>query len=261
MSTSPDCGSFHDTQLLSNTMAGLVNSTFTFECSGSLGPSKKQAGPSFVDCASPTFFAGNYEYTDVCIGGVHQQHACSVGTCQVIDWTAAVAEPCSSPIMDYVHVQPKGIATPCCNSDGCSPPDTLYTCDPSRALQLCVLDGSAAQCVDPATNSICSGNYSAAVALPTGSTGSSIVTGAAATQTSGSNGSGNSAAGSGGHPGLSSTDIIAIVTSIVGAVAAVVTIIGGVHKYRKYLREKGECLVQYCECGNLFSAAEKHDGL
>ncbi|KAJ7875305.1 hypothetical protein B0H14DRAFT_62554 [Mycena olivaceomarginata] len=218
-SSPEDCGSFHDTQLLSDTMAGLMNSTFTFECSGPLGPSKKQSGPSFVDCASTTFAAGNYGNTDFCIGGLKQQHACSVGGCQVIDWTGAIAAPCSDLIIDYARVQPKGIATPCCNSDGCTPPATKYSCDASRALQLCVLDGSAVQCVDPVTNAICSRNYSTAVVLPPGSSTS----GSPTQQTASSPGSSNAVTSFSGHSGLSSTDIIAIVTSLVGAVAAVLT--------------------------------------
>ncbi|KAJ6526433.1 hypothetical protein B0H19DRAFT_1335738 [Mycena capillaripes] len=250
MSLNDDCGPQEDSQLLPNTMAGLVNVPFTFECSGVFGI-KQQPGPSFRECGS-TIFEG-YQNTDLCIGGLGQQHACTVGTCQVIDWTSAVAPPCSSTIMDYVRVQPSGLASPCCNSDACLVPDTPYTCDASRALQLCVVDESAAQCVDPATNAICSGNFSAVVVRPSGSTDSSIITGSPATQTSrfsnsaanstgssnsatSSTGSSNSTPSSGGHPSESSTNIIAIVKPLLATLVPVLAI--GIVLIILYIRKK-----------------------
>ncbi|KAJ6526434.1 hypothetical protein B0H19DRAFT_1275785 [Mycena capillaripes] len=220
MSLNDDCGLQEDSQLLSNTMAGLVNVPFTFECSGVFGI-KQQPGPSFRECGS-TIFEG-YQNTDFCIGGLGQQHACTVGTCQVIDWTAAVAPPCSSTIMDYVRAQPNGLASPCCNSDACLVPDTPYTCDVSRALQLCVVDGSAAQCLDPATNEVCSGNYTAAVG-PSGS------------RTPNGGGSSNSAATFGGSPGPS-TDTIAIASSLAGTIASLLTIVSLLYAFNKKSRK------------------------
>ncbi|KAJ7489589.1 hypothetical protein FB451DRAFT_1523591 [Mycena latifolia] len=235
-----NCDAFYDKQLLVDTMAGNINRTFTFECFGGGLGGKQQPGPIFQDCPSPAFGAGNFPYTNFCIGGNKQQHACYAGTCHIVDWTATVAPPCSAVIMNYVTVrtQPIGMASPCCNADDCSTPSTKYACDSSRSLQLCVLDGAAAECVDPSKRTICSGKYSADVVLPSGSTieGSSL-TGISTTPST------TASSATGGHSGLSSTDIIAIVTSLVGSAAAVVTIIGGSYAFKKYMRNKGECSI------------------
>jgi len=202
-STDDECGMFQDPQLLHDTMAGSIDRPYTFICSGVSGNDLPQVGPRFTDCAGENFFS----FTNLCIGGIKDQHACSVGTCNVVDWSSgAVAAPCASNIMNFASNQAPGLATPCCDSDGCTVPSAKYVCDASRTLQLCVVDATAAQCVEPSSNTICSGNFSAAVAVP-GSTGNtSPIT---APNTIPANGN-NAAASSGGHPGLANADIIAI---------------------------------------------------
>ncbi|KAJ6572475.1 hypothetical protein DFH09DRAFT_1362440 [Mycena vulgaris] len=205
MSTIDDtCGMFQDHQLLLDTVAGSIDAPYTFVCSGVSGNDQPQFGPRFQDCADKNFFS----FTNLCIGGLKDQHACSVGTCNVVDWSGAVAAPCSSNIMHFASSQAPGLATPCCNSDSCTVPSAKYACDASRTLQLCVVDATAAQCVEPSSNTICSGNFSAAVALPSGSKGStSPINGPNTTPTNGPN---NAAASSVGQSGLSNTEIIAI---------------------------------------------------
>ncbi|KAJ7801741.1 hypothetical protein B0H14DRAFT_2615006 [Mycena olivaceomarginata] len=161
MTTTDDiCGMFQDHQLLLNTMAGLIDAPWTFNCSGVETGDTQQFGPTFKDCADDGF----HSLPNLCIGGIKDQHACSVGTCNVIDWNGAVAAPCASNIMHFVTSQAPGMATPCCNFDDCTVPSGKYTCDASRTLQLCVVDATAAQCVEPISSTICSGNFSAAVA-------------------------------------------------------------------------------------------------
>ncbi|KAJ6592407.1 hypothetical protein B0H19DRAFT_1087790 [Mycena capillaripes] len=165
------CGMFQDHPLLLNTMAGLVDAPWTFDCSGiSRDDPTQQFGPTFKDCADDGF----HSLPNLCIGGIKDQHACSVGTCNVIDWNGAVAAPCASNIMHFVTSQVPGMATPCCNSDDCTIPSGKYACDASRTLQLCVVDATAAQCVEPISNAICSGNFSVAVAPPSGSTDNTL---------------------------------------------------------------------------------------
>jgi hypothetical protein len=167
--------------------------------------------------------------------------------------------------MDFVRAQPKGIATPCCDSNGCTKPSTKYSCGAGQALQLCVVNGAAAECVDPASNDICSGNFTAAVVSlpgstvvlppsgPTSGTGpttsqafiggpgntalSSSGTPLAATQTS-TTGHSNSTPSSSGHSGLSQSSITAIATVI----PLIVAIVGLLVVVKKCLRtrEKGE---------------------
>ncbi|KAJ6536798.1 hypothetical protein B0H19DRAFT_1270512 [Mycena capillaripes] len=151
-------------------MAGLIDAPWTFECSGVSPDVTQQFGPTFKDCADD----GQHSLSNLCIGGIKDQHACSVGTCNVIDWNGAVAAPCASNIIHFVTSQAPGMATPCCNSDDCTIPSGKYACDASRMLQLCVVDATAAQCVEPISNTICSGNFSVAVAPPSGSTGNTV---------------------------------------------------------------------------------------
>jgi len=226
-STDDECGMFQDPQLLHDTMAGSIDRPYTFICSGVSGNDLPQVGPRFTDCAGKNFFS----LTNLCIGGIKDQHACSVGTCNVVDWSSgAVAAPCASNIMKFASSQAPGLAYPCCDSDGCTVPSAKYVCDASRTLQLCVVDATAAQCVEPSSNTICSGNFSAAVAVP-GSTGNtSPIT---APNTIPANGN-NAAASSGGHPGLANTDIIAI-GAILGTV--LVAAVGGLVRYL-FLKKK-----------------------
>ncbi|KAJ7805476.1 hypothetical protein B0H14DRAFT_3153442 [Mycena olivaceomarginata] len=224
--TDYECGMFQDHQLLLNTMAGLINAPWTFNCSGvDTDSDTQQFGPTFKDCADDRF----HSLPNLCIGGIKDQHACSVGTCNVIDWNGAVAAR-----------QAPGMATPCCNSDDCTIPSGKYTCDASRTLQLCVVDATAAQCVEPISNTICSGNFSAVVAPPSGSTGNTVshafptnepntvthgfpgttvTDGFAASQTP-QNGPNNTAASSGGSSGLSHSDVIAIAAIFASLLAA-----------------------------------------
>ncbi|KAJ7881470.1 hypothetical protein B0H13DRAFT_1891345 [Mycena leptocephala] len=159
-----------DTQLFIDNQAGLINSTFKFECyAGPDGQTIVQKGPAFSLCG---LFAGD---PNLCMGGNKGQHACGGPKCQVIDWTKARAPGCPSAILEYVQVQPAGIVAPCCTSDGCSTPsdpqDTPYTCDISQKLYLCVNDGVGAECVDPKAKTICSGSFSGA-GVPSGTSGS-----------------------------------------------------------------------------------------
>jgi hypothetical protein len=122
--------------------------------------------------------------------------------------------------MDFVRAQPKGIASPCCDSNGCTKPSTKYSCGAGQALQLCVVNGAAAECVDPASSAICSGNYTAAVVGPSGSGPAS------------DNGPSDPTASSSGHSGLSQPRIatIATVTSVLTCVTGVVGLIVAVKK-------------------------------
>ncbi|KAJ7224752.1 hypothetical protein C8J57DRAFT_1390705 [Mycena rebaudengoi] len=235
MSQFDNCDAFYDKQLLMDTMAGSRNSTFTFECYGGTLGSHIQPGPTFKDCSDPTFFNGNFPYTNFCIGGMKQQHACSAGRCQAVDWTGAISSPCSSVVLDYAQAQPNGMASPCCNPDGCSTPSTKFNCGsiPSSSLQLCILDGASLQCVDPASSAICSGKYSTDALLPSDSTRNSpsgLPTDTTSTSTDTS---------SHGHSSFSTTDTIAVATSLVGALAAVVTIVGGIYGFKKW-KETGD---------------------
>ncbi|KAJ7247024.1 hypothetical protein C8J57DRAFT_1674555 [Mycena rebaudengoi] len=162
---------------------------------------------------------GFFSLTNLCIGGIKDQHACSVGTCNTVDLSGAVAAPCSSNIMHFVGSQAPGLVTPCCDSDGCTVPSAKYACDASRTLQLCVVDKTAAECVEPSSNKICSGSFSPSGSngntSPTngpntvshGFPGTSATDGSAVSQTPGLN---NTAASSVGHSGLANEDIIAI---------------------------------------------------
>ncbi|KAJ7827088.1 hypothetical protein B0H13DRAFT_1917802 [Mycena leptocephala] len=249
-----------DHQLLLNTMAGLIDAPWTFNCSGISKGDTQQFGPTFKDCADDGF----HSLPNLCIGGIKDQHACSVGTCNVIDWNGAVAAPCASNIMHFVTSQAPGMATPCCNSDDCTIPSGKYACDASRTLQLCVVDATAAQCVEPISNTICSGNFSVAVAPPSGSAGKTVshafptnepntvthgfpgttaTDGFAASQTP-TNGLDNTAASSGGHSGLSNTEFIAI-----GAILGpILTACLGVFLRCRYLkRRKGNRVLTYAE--------------
>ncbi|KAJ7749952.1 hypothetical protein B0H16DRAFT_1460974 [Mycena metata] len=153
-----------DSQLFIDNHAGLINSTFKFECfTGVEAYSSFQNGPAFTSCG--------FDWPTLCIGGNKGQHACGGPHCQFIDWTKTRAQECPSAILDYAQVQPQGVVAPCCNSDGCSTPsnptNAPYTCDSSQTLYLCVSDGAAAECVDPKANTICSGNFSVAAGVPT----------------------------------------------------------------------------------------------
>ncbi|KAJ7204177.1 hypothetical protein GGX14DRAFT_461010 [Mycena pura] len=202
-----------DTQLFIDNLAGLINSTFKFECVHLFTEPSVQKGPAFTSC-------GANSYPNLCIGGIKGQHACGAPQCQFVDWTKSSAHGCPSAILEYAQVQPMGVVAPCCNSDGCSTPsdpqNAPYTCDTSRTLYLCVNDGAAAECVDPKANTICSGNFSAAAG-----------SGSIASQTSGLGGSETaSAQGNGGQPArhlLSSKAIIAI--SVTAGVLVVVGVI------------------------------------
>ncbi|KAJ7921258.1 hypothetical protein B0H13DRAFT_1866861 [Mycena leptocephala] len=211
-----DCDKIEtDTQLFIDNKAGLINSTFKFECFNGFSNPSVQKGPAFSLC-------GFGDYPNLCIGGNKGQHACGGPKCQFIDWTKARAQGCASAILEYAQVQPAGVVAPCCNSDGCSTPSNPqtapYTCDTSRTLYLCVSDGAAAECVDPKANIICSGNFSVAAGQPSGTSG----LGASQTASSG-NGS-----QSGSHP-LSTSAIIGI---CVGGVVLLL-ICGGVQKKRR----------------------------
>ncbi|KAJ7611919.1 hypothetical protein DFH06DRAFT_154719 [Mycena polygramma] len=192
-----------DTQLFINNMAGLLNSTFKFECVGGLGIPSVQNGPGFSSC-------GGFDIPNLCIGGNKGQHACGASTCQFIDWTKGSARACPAAILQYAQVQPKGVVAPCCDSNGCSAPsdpnNAPYTCDTSCTLYLCVNDGTAAECVEPKGNTICSGNFSGAANAPSG-------TSAGGASQTGSSGSGSSQPT---HRVLSTPQIIGI--SVAGAV-------------------------------------------
>ncbi|KAJ7247029.1 hypothetical protein C8J57DRAFT_1724674, partial [Mycena rebaudengoi] len=244
------CGMFQNHQLLLDTMAGSIDAPYTFSCSGISGNAKPQFGPRFEDCADNGFFS----LTNLCIGGIKDQHACSVGTCNTVDLSGAVAAPCSSNIMHFVGSQAPGLVTPCCDSDGCTVPSAKYACDASRTLQLCVVDKTAAECVEPSSNKICSGSFS-----PSGSNGNTSPTngpntvshgfpgttatsdGSAASQTP-TNGLNNTAASSVGHSGLANEDIIAI-ASVFGTL--LVGCLGAALRYRSIKGKKGGITISY----------------
>ncbi|KAJ7823220.1 hypothetical protein B0H14DRAFT_3730473 [Mycena olivaceomarginata] len=179
MTTTDDiCGMFQDHQLLLNTMAGLIDAPWTFNCSGVETGDTQQFGPTFKDCADDGF----HSLPNLCIGGIKDQHACSVGTCNVIDWNGAVAAPCASNIMHFVTSQAPGMATPCCNSTTVrSPAETVAP--PS---------GSTGNTVSHAFPT----NEPNTVAH--GFPGTTATDGSAASQTP-TNGLDNTAASSGGH--------------------------------------------------------------
>ncbi|KAJ7215368.1 hypothetical protein GGX14DRAFT_442836 [Mycena pura] len=202
-----------DTQLFIDNNAGLINSTFKFECFDGTSNPSGQKGPAFSLC--------DFSFPNLCIGGNKGQHACGGPKCQFIDWTKARAPGCASAILEYAQVQPAGVVAPCCNSDGCSTPSdpqtAPYTCDTSRTLYLCVSDGAAAECVEPKANTICSGNFSVAAGQPSGTSGSG-----ASPTAFGGNGSQSAS-----HP-LSTADIVGI--GVAGFV--VLGIFGGVLRRR-----------------------------
>lgn len=267
------CGMFQNHQLLLDTMAGSIDAPYTFSCSGISGNAKPQFGPRFEDCADNGFFS----LTNLCIGGIKDQHACSVGTCNTVDLSGAVAAPCSSNIMHFVGSQAPGLVTPCCDSDGCTVPSAKYACDASRTLQLCVVDKTAAECVEPSSNKICSGSFSpsgsngntvshgftgatstygsAALQSPTngpntvshGFPGTSATDGSAVSQTPGLN---NTAASSVGHSGLANEDIIAI-ASVLGTL--LVGCLGAALRYRSIKGKKGEYSLLCCASVDLSS--------
>ncbi|KAJ7451961.1 hypothetical protein FB451DRAFT_698624 [Mycena latifolia] len=212
-----DCDKIEtDTQLFIDNSAGLINSTFKFECVNVLVDPSVQKGPAFSSC-------GGNSYPNLCIGGNKGQHACGAPKCQFIDWTKDSAHGCPSAILEYAQVQPVGVVAPCCNSDGCSTPsdpqNAPYTCDTSRTLYLCVNDGAAAECVDPKANTICSGNFSVAAGLSGSSSGS------IASRTSGSGASETASSGNsqenGSRHSISTPAIIAICATAAGVLVIV----------------------------------------
>jgi len=218
-----DCDTLEtDSQLFIDNKAGLINSTFKFECFNEFSNPSVQNGPTFSLCDSEL---GNYP--NLCIGGNKGQHACGGPQCQFIDWTKTRAQGCASAILEYAQVQPAGVVAPCCDSDGCSTPSNPqtapYTCDTSRTLYLCVNDGAGAECVEPKANTICSGNFSVAAGQPNGTSG----LGASQTQTA-SSGNGSQLAS---HP-LSTPAIIGI--SVAGFV--LLALCGGAEKRRRTVR-------------------------
>jgi hypothetical protein len=223
--TEGNCGSGLDLGIPMNYFGNVDNQTYTWDCFGTI-----QAWPSIVPCFSNTFLT-------FCIGGVDQQHACIAGNCKVIDWTKQHASPCPSTIMDFVDVQPAGVASPCCDSLSCtiSPPHT-FNCAPNIDLWFCVVDGKAAECVKPSDNRICSGNLTHAVGVVPSTTSSdpfSSPTGTFSTfrgtSTSTPQAPSSSAGTSGG---LSTKDTIVVV---VVSVVVLFTSLVGVILFRKVL--------------------------
>ncbi|KDQ51339.1 hypothetical protein JAAARDRAFT_532145 [Jaapia argillacea MUCL 33604] len=217
------CGSWTDTQLMTDTFSNLGNTTFTFRCCGGLG-CKDQTGPVFQSCSDVTYSAGNFPYPTFCIGGLNQQHACAATNCQKIDWSGATSPGCAQSIVDFMNVQPPGAADACCDSTGCIPGND-YACTSSRSLQMCVSDGYSVECIDPRANTICSGNFTNPVAINGGS--STAPPAAAQTTTS------SSSSGGGGGGGLSASDKATIAGSILGGVASIVAIVTGIRKCSK----------------------------
>ncbi|KAJ7830841.1 hypothetical protein B0H13DRAFT_1915741 [Mycena leptocephala] len=85
-----DCDKIEtDTQLFIDNKAGLINSTFKFECFNGFSNPSVQKGPAFSLC-------GFGDYPNLCIGGNKGQHACGGPKCQFIDWTKARAQGCAA---------------------------------------------------------------------------------------------------------------------------------------------------------------------
>ena len=154
--TPDNCGSALDLQIAIDYFANLRNQTYTWDCLGTV-----QAGPSIVPCFP------SLQVLIFCIGAYNQQHACIAGNCVIVDWTNQHATPCPSTIMQFVNVQPIGLATPCCDDQSCTtvPSSDTFTCSRNVDLWLCVVDGKAAECVRLSDNSICSGNLTDPVAI------------------------------------------------------------------------------------------------
>jgi len=172
--TEEQCGPRLDLRLIADTMAGLQNGTFTLRCGGEDSGFTDQITPALSDCGISTPPSGRHPFATFCIGGPHQQHACSAGRCNFVDWSHRSAT-CSWLIMEYAGAQPPGLAGLCCDTESCTQSSTNFTCSSSASLSLCVVDGVGLECVEPHDLSICSGNFSTAASLLPHTTSSNSV--------------------------------------------------------------------------------------
>ncbi|PPQ70430.1 hypothetical protein CVT25_004302 [Psilocybe cyanescens] len=171
MST-PDPFGFHsqctkegiDTQLMTDTFANTINTTFTFRCCSTFigfGCIDQPVLP-FHTCGEANQNVADYASMTFCIGGLFEQHACAADGCQQISRAGVISQQCPQQLIDYMKVQPVGAQFACCDSSSCVV-GTDYTCPTSRSLQLCVGDGIGAECLNPQNLAICSGNYTSTV--------------------------------------------------------------------------------------------------
>lgn len=228
-----------DTQLMTDTFANIINTTFTFRCCGPLG---------CIDVTKPPFrgCGGNFIYFTFCIGGMGQQHACAGGnSCQQISRSGVTSSQCPVPILDYMRVQPAGAQYACCDSSSCTLGDK-YACATSRTLQLCIGDGVGAECINPLTSAICYGYYTPAGVVQTtpssssggfqGATGPAVI-GPTPNPTSQTVDTAPSTTGStnSSHSGLGPSDVATIVGSTLGVFIPAVGLWLG---YRKIKQKK-----------------------
>ncbi|GLB34538.1 hypothetical protein LshimejAT787_0201030 [Lyophyllum shimeji] len=243
------CGPWDDTQLMTNTFANAVDAKFTFRCCGGLGCAD-QTGPTFQSCSDTSFRLGNYNFFTFCIGGIGEQHACAGTHCQQISWVnTAKSSPCAQPLLDFMKIQPSGAQYACCDATSCTP-GTDYACAGSRSLQLCVTDGGGAECVNPANNAICSGNYTSVTVVPPGpsstsSTGlspTSPINYASTTQSRSVSSDTSSLlpSSSAAHSRLSASDVATVIGSTIGGVTSILGVGLAIWKYKKEKKKKAE---------------------
>lgn len=190
--TEANCGYGYNYQLATNVLANDNNQSFIWNCYNSY-----LSSPPIEPC-------GAYNYLTFCIGGHNQQHACALGKCAVIDWSNAHAGSCSTPLTNFTSVQSTpGLSSACCDSTLCTPPvPASYNCTIGTDLWLCVVEGgTSTECVKPRDSSICSSNFTSAVAFPSGRASSS---------TAGTSASGLSSSSTGGG-GISQSNVIVVI--------------------------------------------------
>jgi len=158
-----EMSSFLSYQIIVNTFANLANESYTL-CCGDIS-----------DCSLPIHTISGVENRCssggnilVCIGSLNQQHACSAaGTlwdqvCTQIDWSVK-SQNCSDHLLYYFSFQKIQPDAACCNDSNCVPTNSVngspWSCSGGDALWVCVNSGYGVECVNPATNDICSGNY------------------------------------------------------------------------------------------------------